>query len=70
MYYVAVTIPCQKENQISVWWRVARNGYNFTHENGFAKIYGRRKTQDEVDALKEALKAYPKHTIVIEEGDV
>lgn len=70
LYYVTVTIPIPEERQLDVWWNIAKYGYNFTYDQDHVTLYGRRKTQDDLDFLKQRLKDYPDHTLSIEENDL
>ena len=70
LYYVTVVIPIPEKKQLDVWWSIARYGYNFTYDDGCVKLYGRRKTQEDVDFLKEQLQRYPGYDLRIEENDL
>ena len=70
LYYITVTIPIPEKKQLDVWWSIAKYGYNFTYNDGCVILYGRRKTEDDLEFLKEQLKEFPDHILKVEENDL
>lgn len=54
--YVKVIVPYPKEKQLDIWFLVGQFGYNFVYENGEITLYGRKKTEEDVNFIKEQLK--------------